>query len=242
MDLNDKFRHGATANNLHVLFESDRLIEMDLMTFSVRISKHNKQLKKYTIVLKKQKRSICSSETDSILSDSIFLYIENDSLHPLNSSVHTSYKRFQIITLNLKFWNSRYRCHRRTGRIDYFNSNKNLKLKLPFNVIKNNIAYSNFQDALTFSQKLYFRIKHINFVYLYYSHNTNISFYVSNHTIHTDLRINTADETAKIPFKRFSSRLTNHLNPLISTLNSDAILGNPSRRSSKDSTRCLFIV
>lgn len=67
-------------------------------------------------------------------------------------------------------------------------------------------------------------------LYLYYSHNTNISFYVSNHTIYIDLRINTVDETSKIPFKRFSSRLTNHPNPLISTLNSDAILGNPPRR------------
>lgn len=67
-------------------------------------------------------------------------------------------------------------------------------------------------------------------LYLYYLHNTKISFYVSNHTIHTDLRINTVDETAKIPFKRFSSRLTNHPNPLMSTLNSDAILDNPPHR------------
>ena len=59
---------------------------------------------------------------------------------------------------------------------------------------------------------------------------TNSPFYVSNHTLHTDLRINTVKETAKLFYKRFRSRLTNHPNPLISALNSDSIPGNLTRR------------
>jgi len=59
---------------------------------------------------------------------------------------------------------------------------------------------------------------------------TNAPFYVSNHTLHTDLKINTIEETAKIIYKRFRSRLTNHSNPLISALDSDTIPGNPPRR------------
>jgi len=53
---------------------------------------------------------------------------------------------------------------------------------------------------------------------------------LSNHTLHTDLRVNTVDETARLLYKRFRLRLTNHPNLLISTLNSDTIPGNPPRR------------
>ena len=59
---------------------------------------------------------------------------------------------------------------------------------------------------------------------------TNAPPYVSNHTLHTDLKINTVEETAKILYKRLHNRLANHSNPLISALNSDTIPGNPSRR------------
>lgn len=56
---------------------------------------------------------------------------------------------------------------------------------------------------------------------------TNALFYVSNYTLHTDLRINTVNETVKILYKRFCSRLTKHPDLLISALNSDFIPGNP---------------
>jgi len=59
---------------------------------------------------------------------------------------------------------------------------------------------------------------------------TDAPFYVSNHTLHTNLRVNTVDATAKLLYKLFRSRLTNHPNPLISALNSDSIPGNPPRR------------
>lgn len=54
---------------------------------------------------------------------------------------------------------------------------------------------------------------------------------VSNHTFHKDLKMNTIEKTAKILYKRFCSRLTNHSNPLISALGSDIIPDNPARRS-----------
>lgn len=59
---------------------------------------------------------------------------------------------------------------------------------------------------------------------------TNASLYVPNHTLHTDLKINTAEETAKVLYKRHRSRLSNHPNPLIPVLNSDAVPDDPPRR------------
>lgn len=50
-------------------------------------------------------------------------------------------------------------------------------------------------------------------------------FYISNHTLHTGLKINTLEDTEKSLYKRFRSQLTHHTNPLISMLNSDTILG-----------------
>jgi hypothetical protein len=58
----------------------------------------------------------------------------------------------------------------------------------------------------------------------------NAPFYVSNHALRKDLKINTIEETDKILSKRFSSQLTNHSNPLISVLGPDTISGNPPRR------------
>lgn len=59
---------------------------------------------------------------------------------------------------------------------------------------------------------------------------TNSPFYVSNHTLHKDLKINTIEKTAKILYKWFPSQLTNHSNPLISVFGSDTIPGNPPYR------------
>jgi hypothetical protein len=58
---------------------------------------------------------------------------------------------------------------------------------------------------------------------------TNVSFYVSNHTLQTNLRINTIEEISKILYIRFRSRLSGHSNPLIYILDSDTILSHPPR-------------
>ncbi|KAF0752109.1 Uncharacterized protein FWK35_00030351 [Aphis craccivora] len=54
--------------------------------------------------------------------------------------------------------------------------------------------------------------------------------YVSNHTLHLDLKILTVKEEAKNSYKLFRVRLANHSNPLILALNSEFIPGNPPRR------------
>ncbi|KAL4085431.1 hypothetical protein QTP88_027290 [Uroleucon formosanum] len=54
--------------------------------------------------------------------------------------------------------------------------------------------------------------------------------YVSNHTLHSDLKILTVKEEAKNSYKLFRARLANHSNPLILALNSKSIPGNPPRR------------
>lgn len=59
---------------------------------------------------------------------------------------------------------------------------------------------------------------------------TNAPFYVSNHTLHSDLGLQTVAEVASSYYKRFRSSLTNHPNPLILALNSINIPGNPTRR------------
>lgn len=59
---------------------------------------------------------------------------------------------------------------------------------------------------------------------------TNTPFYISNNTLHTDLKINIVDETAKIHYKHSRSRLTHHPHSLISALNSDTNPGNLRRR------------
>ncbi|KAL4143538.1 hypothetical protein QTP88_005857 [Uroleucon formosanum] len=52
-------------------------------------------------------------------------------------------------------------------------------------------------------------------------------FYVSNHTLHTDLKIPFVSDLAKTHYKRFNSRLVHHKNPLISDLSSASIPGTP---------------
>ena len=54
--------------------------------------------------------------------------------------------------------------------------------------------------------------------------------FVSNHTLHTDLKLNTINDEAKTFYKRFHYRLTNHPNQLIKNLAIPSIPGNPTRR------------
>lgn len=68
---------------------------------------------------------------------------------------------------------------------------------------------------------------------------TNAPSYVSNHTLHTELKTNTIEETAKIMVKRFHSRLKNHQNSLVSALGSDSIPGNPPRKQKRNQGRDL---
>jgi len=59
---------------------------------------------------------------------------------------------------------------------------------------------------------------------------TNAPFYVTNHTLHSDLGLPIVVDVAIFSYKCYRSRLTNHPNPLILALNSANILGNPPRR------------
>jgi len=64
--------------------------------------------------------------------------------------------------------------------------------------------------------------------------------YVSNHSIHLDLRIKTVQYEAKFYYKRFHSKLPNHSNPLIKNLAVPTILGNPVRRLKRNWCRDLL--
>jgi len=59
---------------------------------------------------------------------------------------------------------------------------------------------------------------------------TNAPPYVSNFTLHTDLKIPMINEVAKTNYTRFHKRLLNHTNPLIANLSSTTLPGNPTRR------------
>ncbi|KAF0763288.1 zinc finger MYM-type protein 6-like [Aphis craccivora] len=58
-------------------------------------------------------------------------------------------------------------------------------------------------------------------------------FYISNKSLHYDLKISTVTELAKLHYKRFNSRLTQHPNPLITHLSSSTILGNHQKKNKK---------
>jgi hypothetical protein len=58
---------------------------------------------------------------------------------------------------------------------------------------------------------------------------TNSPCYVSNHTLHTDLKIKTVKEEAVTYYKKFHNRLATHSNLLIKALSSNAIPGNSPR-------------
>jgi len=59
---------------------------------------------------------------------------------------------------------------------------------------------------------------------------TKAPFYVSNHTLHTDLHIKLVSEIFSSIYKRFRSRIVDHLNPLISALDFESIPENSLRR------------
>jgi hypothetical protein len=71
---------------------------------------------------------------------------------------------------------------------------------------------------------------------------TNSPPYVSNHTLHSDLNIKTVKEEAITCYKRFHNRLASHSNPLIKTLSSNDIPGNPPRRLKRNWCRDLLII
>lgn len=59
---------------------------------------------------------------------------------------------------------------------------------------------------------------------------TNAPPYISNLTLHNDLHIKSIEEESVSFYKRFFSRLANHNNPLISSLNNLTLPDNPRRR------------
>jgi len=59
---------------------------------------------------------------------------------------------------------------------------------------------------------------------------TNASPYVSNSSLHSDLKLKTIADESKCSYKRFHNHLNNHSNPLIKNLASATIPGNPPRR------------
>ncbi|KAL4103330.1 hypothetical protein QTP88_018707 [Uroleucon formosanum] len=65
--------------------------------------------------------------------------------------------------------------------------------------------------------------------------------YVSNSTIHSDLKMKTVHEEAKIHYKRFHSRLSSNPNPLIRDIAVPTIPGNPPRRLKRSWCRDLLV-
>ncbi|KAL4149453.1 hypothetical protein QTP88_003403 [Uroleucon formosanum] len=59
---------------------------------------------------------------------------------------------------------------------------------------------------------------------------TNSPPYISNRTLHVDLKIKSVKEEAVTYYKRFYNRLSSHPNPLIKALSANTIPGNPPRR------------
>jgi len=59
---------------------------------------------------------------------------------------------------------------------------------------------------------------------------TNAPLYVSNFSLHSDLKLKTVSDEAKCFYKRFHNHLSTHSNPLIKNLASATIPGNPPRR------------
>jgi hypothetical protein len=64
---------------------------------------------------------------------------------------------------------------------------------------------------------------------------TNCPLYISNLTLHTNLKIKTIHEETVNYYKRFHSKLPSHINPLISNLASLTISGNspPPQKTQK---------
>ena len=71
---------------------------------------------------------------------------------------------------------------------------------------------------------------------------TNAPFYVSNQTIHSDLKVPFVLDYAIARYKKFHEKLPSHLNPLVQNLHSLYIPGNPTRRLSRQWPRDLLQV
>jgi hypothetical protein len=69
---------------------------------------------------------------------------------------------------------------------------------------------------------------------------TNAPPYISNFTLHTDLKMKTIHEEAKTYYKCFFNKLSSHSNPLISGLATRTIPGNPPRRLKRNWCRDLL--
>lgn len=65
--------------------------------------------------------------------------------------------------------------------------------------------------------------------------------YVSNHSIHSDLKMPLVHNEAKINYKRFHHRLLSHPSPLARNLSAPTIPGNPPRRLKRKWCRDLFV-
>lgn len=69
----------------------------------------------------------------------------------------------------------------------------------------------------------------------------NASPYNSNHTIHSDLKILSVYEEAKLYYKCFHLRILSNPNPLVRNLATPIIPGNPSRRLKRKWFRDLLV-
>lgn len=69
---------------------------------------------------------------------------------------------------------------------------------------------------------------------------TNAPPYVSNFTLHSDLKMKTIHDEARTYYKRFFNKLSAHSNPLISGLATHTIPGNPPRRLKRNWCRDLL--
>ncbi|KAL4085191.1 hypothetical protein QTP88_027050 [Uroleucon formosanum] len=59
---------------------------------------------------------------------------------------------------------------------------------------------------------------------------TSAPWFVSNHTLHKDLKIETVENLVKTHYKKFHNKLLHHPNPLIANQHTATIPGNPPRR------------
>jgi len=59
---------------------------------------------------------------------------------------------------------------------------------------------------------------------------TSAPWFVSNHTLHKDLKIETVENLVKTHYKKFHYKLLHHPNPLIANQHTATIPGNPPRR------------
>ena len=69
---------------------------------------------------------------------------------------------------------------------------------------------------------------------------TQITPFVSNYTLHKDLAMKTVTDEAVVFYKRFHNRLQTHQNPLIKSLYTQTIPGNPGHRLKRSWCRDLL--